>query len=411
LLGGSHSIEANDGDTSITTTDRSIACLSVRFPLDFDFSDPDARHLVRKQVERHMRLCTTAASGFEELFSIVGSEPLLAEAASHIMADSKTSPIRELSIHMDKNCINHGERGELVAALLVMQARDAPTTASNRRWVFVPEFIEKLPGASARTVGESKLLSGKDPKPLNDRFENARMWFNHALKLQKADLINVKHLWKFITRGAIILCANNQPGVDIILPVLYLDDDSKPKALSHQTVTAILIQVKNSASFRKNIRSYLFDAMDPFEVKLFDSTVKPLPIIRIVFALASDENVVKHVPRGGASRSTRSKGRDTFTSYDLWCAGMSRVTFPAIGDDSDEASYRKLLDCTISPGKKYYDVNRIHWVTYPKEVADRKAELLRSFNPLVEVVEGDQDVGASRPAKGESQRKGKERAT
>jgi hypothetical protein len=310
---------------------------------------------------------------------------------------------------MDKNCINLGERGELVAALLVMQARDALTTESNRRWVFVPEFIEKLLGASARTAGESKLYAGQDQKPLDDRFKNARMWFNHVLKLQKADLINVQHLWKFITRGAMVLCANNQPGVDIILPVLYLDD-SKSEALSRHTVTAILIQVKNSASFGKNIHPYLFDAMDPFKIKLFDSPMKPLPIIRIVFALASDENVVKHVHRLGVpSRATRSnlKGQDTFTSYDLWCAGMSRVTFPAIGDDSDEASYRKLLDRTISPGKKYYDVNRIHWVTYPKEVADRKAELLRSFNALVE---GDQDVSASQPAKGESQRKGKERA-
>ena len=92
----------------------------MRFPLEFDFSDPNARSLVRKQIEHHMRLYTIATSGFEMLFSTVGSGPLLAEAASHYMMTSGTSPIQELSDNMDQNCINHSERGELVAALLIM---------------------------------------------------------------------------------------------------------------------------------------------------------------------------------------------------------------------------------------------------------------------------------------------------
>lgn len=131
LLGSYTRIETNAEDTSVTPIDRPIACFSVRFPLEFDFSYPIARTLVRKQIEHHMRLCTIANSGFEVLFSTVGSDPLLAEAASHVMTNNRTSPIRQLLTHMDKNCINHGERGELIAALLIMQARDVLVKDSN----------------------------------------------------------------------------------------------------------------------------------------------------------------------------------------------------------------------------------------------------------------------------------------
>lgn len=73
-------MNADANDRSAASLDRSLACLSVRFPLEFDFSDPKARSLVRKQIEHHMRLCTIATSGFDVLFTTVGSEPLLAEA-------------------------------------------------------------------------------------------------------------------------------------------------------------------------------------------------------------------------------------------------------------------------------------------------------------------------------------------
>jgi len=145
--------------------------------------------------------------------------------------------------------------------------------------------MESLLGASAAqttTLLPYKVHSSEDKKPLADRFEGARMWFNHVVKIQKADLINVQYLWKFITRGAMVLCANNQPGVDLVIPICYSGDK-----LSRDNVTAILIQVKNNQTFGENIHSYLFDAMDPFHINLFNKDMlSPLPIIRMVFALA-----------------------------------------------------------------------------------------------------------------------------
>jgi len=392
LLGGHEYINAGAADTLEAAGDRSLACLSVRFPLEFDFSDPNARSLVRKLIERHMRVCTIATSGFEVVFSTVGSDPLLAEAAATAMAEGNTNPVRQLSNLMGKICINHGERGELVAALLVMQARDALTRGKSRRWVYVCDFMRTLLGDSVHTdlASPSVTFSKEEHRPLAEKFKDARMWFNHVLKVRDTDLINVRYLWKFISRGAMILCANNQRGVDIVLPVCYSGD-----VLSRRNVTAILVQVKNDPCFGEEIHGHLFDAMDPFTIKLFDEESRPiqqekpednsqprgpLPIIRMVFALASETHAVKY-DTSGPPNPPRIPKTGEFTSYDIWCAGTSSNTFPIMG--GDEHAYKELVTRTRFRDQEYA-VGKIQDVKYPKEVEAKKVALLRNCNPLLE---------------------------
>ena len=86
-----------------------------------------------------------------------------------------------------------------------------------------------------------------------------------------------------IAREAAILCDNNQVGVDIVIPFTYHDGK-----LGRRNVSAILIQVKNDRKFSTTPRHWLFDVMNPFFVGLFNhSDDEPLPVIRMVFALAS----------------------------------------------------------------------------------------------------------------------------
>ena len=367
LLGGFNNLGPVSSDGHL---DRTLACLSVRVPLDFNFSHLNARHLVRKQIERHMRLCTVATSGLELLLTTTGSEPLLAEAAFAAMTKSHESPIYHLSLHMDNDCIDVGERGELVAALLVMQARDALASASTSRWVSVGDFMTSLLGASARidSALPSFALDQDERKPLAKIFEDSRIWFNHVLKIRNQDLINVRYLWRFITRGAMILCANCTRGVDLVVPICYSGN-----VLSRRTVTAILIQVKNDTHFGQNPKGCLFEGMDPFFVNLFDQA--PLPTIRMVFALASKKSAVEYVPG-----RDWLQGEKRFTSYDIWCAGTFPETFPIINDDG--MAYLKLLDRTCFPGHEY-DVTKTE-VEYPKDVSKKKSDLLRLFNPLLE---------------------------
>ncbi len=376
LLGGFNDLEDPHSSDYL---DRTLACLSVRVPLEFNFSDSNARDIVRKQIERHMRLCTIAASGFELLFTTTGSEPLLAEAAFKVVNKSTKSTIYHLSNHMDTNYVNYGERGELVATLLVMQARDAVASASESRWVSVGDFMKKLLGDSAARIDSalpSFARNGEEQNSLANTFVNSRIWFNHVLKVRNMDLINVRYLWRFITRGAMVLCANCQRGVDLVVPICYPGD-----LLSRRTVTAILIQVKNDVHFGENVHGDLFYAMDPFGIGLFEKglPLRALPIIRMVFALASKTPATKYDV--SLRHSQRTYKSSPFTSYDIWCAGISPKTFPFIKDDT--LAYQKLLDRTRFPGHEY-DVSRNHEVNYPEDVAKKKSDLLRLFNPLLE---------------------------
>jgi hypothetical protein len=322
----------------------SLACLSVRFALKFN-ADATSRDVTYTQVERHMRLCLAATTGFERLITIAGSEPLLAEAASQIMAGCLVNPVRLLANHSDLNCVDRGGRGELVAELIVMQARDAALARNgNKRWMSVSDFIQALLPQPRYEVLQSSLptfwhQSEEKETSFTDMFKDYAMWFNHVIRVDDSKMINSKFLWMFITRGAMISCTHNQEGVDIILPVCRKDDN-----LSPNNVTAILIQVKNAEKYKHEIVKTLFDGMDPLRLGLFGNNSQRLPVIRIVFALASETPGVVFRPR-----HTRESLRfdDDVTTFDIWCAGLSSSTFKNIGHDLD--AYQFLLNRSLQP--------------------------------------------------------------
>jgi hypothetical protein len=329
-LDGKRQLEEEDSSGS-------LACLSVRFALEFDVVS-NFHEVACKQVERHMRLCLAATTGCETLITFPGSEPLLAEAASQLMHDSMVHPVRHLANHSDLHCVDRGQRGELVAALILMQARDNATQLpmEGTRWVSVNSFMEALlPTRKHKTLQRKKMTSWRngEDKSFAYTFKDYAMWFNHVIRIHNGTLINAKYLWRFITRGAMIVCTHNQAGVDIIIPLCLNTEE-----LSSKTVSAILIQVKNASDYGNKVKPSLFAKLDPFDLGLFDEHSTPRPVIRMIFALASRESEV-HFP-------TADKTCDEFTAFDIWCAGMS--CFRSV-DEGDLGSYRVLLDRSLQP--------------------------------------------------------------
>jgi hypothetical protein len=99
----------------------------------------------------------------------------------------------------------------------------------------------------------------------------------------------------------------------------------------------------------------------------------------MVFALAFKKSAVNlRIPQRRSRRTHKSR---LFTSYDIWCAGISSETFPFIEDDAP--AYRKLLDRTCFRGHEY-DVSTKHEVHYPKDAVKKRGDLIRRFNPLLE---------------------------
>jgi hypothetical protein len=130
---------------------------------------------------------------------------------------------------------------------------------SGRRWVPVDVFMEELlPPAEYDILKESFPTFYRDGQKdkFAATFKDYGIWFNHVIKVEKDNMFSVDHLWKFITRGAMILmCSNNQPGVDIVIPICHTQ-----QPLSRDSVTAILVQVKNADKYQLTIDESLFDA-------------------------------------------------------------------------------------------------------------------------------------------------------
>ena len=326
-----------------------LACLSVRFGLEFH-PDRASRAIACQQVERHMRLCLAAINGFEKLATISPSEPLLAEGARDLLQDTLMDPIDHLVRHSDLNCIDLGRRGELVAALIIMQARDQ--AAKEKRWMSVSEFMEALlPSAhyeELRLSMPTLWLEG-ERKSFSETFKGYGMWFNHVIRVGSSRMLSADNLWKFITRGAMIVCKDNHCGVDIVLPACLVEEN-----LSKDTVTAIYIQVMNDKC--KRIDRKILHLMDPFLLDLFSEGKRPRPIIRMVFALTSQENGVLFLNQG----VREPQHPDKFTAFDVWCEGLSSNTFNNIGEGLE--SYRVLLDRSLQP----FDTFDLNETKYPK---------------------------------------------
>ncbi|KAF8689160.1 hypothetical protein AX14_003377 [Amanita brunnescens Koide BX004] len=145
-----------------------------------------------------------------------------------------------------------------------------------------------------------------------------------------------------IARGAAVLCANNQAGIDIVVPFTYSD-----AKLGRKNVSAILVQVKNDRKFSTTPIRWLFEGMNPFFVGLFDRSDEPLPVIRMVFALSSAKTGVtilepERTRYRRKAKQKKAKKSPPYTSYDIWCAEAFAQTFTVI-NKAEEGVYEQLL--------------------------------------------------------------------
>lgn len=215
-----------------------------------------------------------------------------------------------------------------------------------------------------------QLSQTNKPKTFSEIFKGYTTWFNHVIKVHKYAMINTKHLWKFITRGAMVLCADNQRGIDIVIPVC-----KKDAKLSRHTVTAILVQVKNDITFSNKVDATLFHGMNPFDVGLFSKGDTALPVVRMVFALASDIGGVE-IPRPGLKHHPSK-----YTVFDIWCAGVSEDTFRDIG--SDLFHYKSLLLRSVKL-QDALDLKEVKDNYRSKEMIQARGGLRRRMAPLMD---------------------------
>jgi hypothetical protein len=335
--------------------------------------DETAQDVAHTQVEWHMRLNIAATAGFEKIVTIPGSEPLLAEAAYEAMKSTHKNAVYHLAMHPYLNCIDRGRRGELVAALLIMQAYDAAREPNYKKCVSVANFMEALlPQQSYDDLLKSAPTSWPtgygDERTFAVIFKDYGMWFNHIIKIENTEMMSIDHLWEFVVRGAMILCTTNQGGVDIVLPVCHMTQKLGP-----DSVTAIIVQVKNAKNYKAVLQGHLFDAMDTVVKSIIfckipergvDYDCEPTAktrakpdkkrrkvappgsdkaVVRVVMALASPEPAVVF-----KDRPEENHDFDGFSTFDIWLAGLSDKTFRQI-QGGDLEHYKTLLERSLAP--------------------------------------------------------------
>jgi len=293
--------------------DQMLACLSQRLPIGFNSTNYISQENERKQVEGHMRICLKIDGAFETMTTTSSSEPILSEAAYFLMQNESFNAPKALRSVMEGFAISKGDRGEFLVLLLLILARDATVGAAN---------IYGQPEKGSRSLNLTNFLYGqvfcKQTAPsdstcalrnLQSDFPNAQLHFSHFVKVHEYKAIDLTSLLLLQGRGAAVLCANNQRGVDAIN--VFLKDGSKK--LVRDNAGLILHQVKNDSSYTDQPQQKLFDAMDLYDLGILKETDQPIPLIKIVFALAakrSSLNVVR-------------KGQYPAVTYEIWCAGLS----------------------------------------------------------------------------------------
>ncbi|KAF9507889.1 hypothetical protein BS47DRAFT_1488645 [Hydnum rufescens UP504] len=359
-------LASRDQDPDVLSEEQKLACLAMRMPIQFDASHAGSEN-ADALVARHMRLCLDADPASPFLVTISPSEPILAAAARSIMSSPNFHPAEALSRHLGISGLDKGNRGELIAMLLLTLAYDSLGSAERA----VP-IIEFLQGLIPTALGDSVLGSlpfqwqSEDDKnqQLKDAFSGAVIWFNHFVKVHDYQVLRRRYLCALMTRGAAILCADGQVGVDLVIPFIAGDH-----TITEENIGVIMIQVKNDKTYGARPREKLYGVMDP---RYLCGSHQGIPCIRMVFALASDRDAVTVLTRQreGQPRRESTKKFHEFTAYDIWFAQASSKTFRPI-HSQDEDFYKTMLRLTKVIPKVYDDLR------YPPSV--RTA--LRTMSP------------------------------
>lgn len=330
-----------------------------------------------------MRLILVASPGFNTMVTISPSEPLLAEAAAVDMISQKWGAAEALLTHLKGSYLCVDERGGLIAVLILLLARDTalkalhrPTRAmrldcdGHRRVVSISDFLTSLlntPFDAVKKHVPTYFRTNKDKsQTLGQAFKDASVWFNHFVKVHDFSVINEDYLWQFVARGAAVICANRHCGVDVLIPIVFKN------RLSKTNVSAILFHITNDASYGDSIKPYLFDCMNPFDMGLFSGEMRSRrPIIRMVFALASDQSGVRY-PQRPILPQQSTAGNAKFVTYDIWCAGVTDTTFKVI-DSTEVHTYSELLLQSRVTFNPYGDSD--------EEVSMRRAVARRKMDP------------------------------
>ncbi|KAG6825825.1 hypothetical protein H0H92_002298 [Tricholoma furcatifolium] len=247
-----------------------LPLLAIRVDLTFESNRDEAIYLESLLVASSSRTVYSVPRHRQYLRGSYPSEPLLAEAASQklhqVFSQPASTTATALNLEELKNIyktklpgllnkwlasglISKGDRGELVARLLLTLAHDLAVlniletsdTVKFSRKIPVVDFLSAL--ISPQYVGQvlnATPCNLKSDTRLLDAFQDAFVHFTHFVKGDDNSIVTDEACMIFMARGAAIQGYTALPDMDIIIPICMKDEP-----LSRWNMSAIFIQIKN----------------------------------------------------------------------------------------------------------------------------------------------------------------------
>ncbi|KAK0447199.1 hypothetical protein EV421DRAFT_1901321 [Armillaria borealis] len=258
-----------------------LALVDVRVMIEYASRQEKARHLQQEMVKGHMRIAFSMPKHREYMRSGNPSEPILAEATA-ISAHEEAVDAADIIYHLlEEDLIGKGERGELVARLLLTLAWDAgihtlmlkkihpsmPIAHGNGQAVYsrpmcLLDFLAALlqPDHLAVVLKSTpdNCIGGET---FEEVFKYAYVYFTHFGRVGSCDDLNSGSGLAAFIHGMAYMGSPENPVFDIFLPLLIVpkdlaeapdfDVDFLPLDKFHRS--AVLISVKDKLNAeRKN---------------------------------------------------------------------------------------------------------------------------------------------------------------
>jgi hypothetical protein len=200
-----------------------------------------------------MRVCLKIDAAFEIMTTTSSSEPILSEAAYFVMQRGSLNTPKALKSVMEGFAISKGDYGEFLVLLLMILARDATVgppdelgrPIKGKCWFTLTDFLYGQ--VFRKQDGSSRFVDATSNRALHallEDFPNSHFHFSHFVKVHEYRAIDMDSLLLLLGRGAAVLCANNQTGIDAIL--VFLRDGTK---LVRENAGLCLVQVKNDPKY------------------------------------------------------------------------------------------------------------------------------------------------------------------
>ena len=213
---------------------RLLAVLAPRLAISAGPYTQEAAEIVAS----HLAIVVSADHYRHFLKTVYPSEPIVAAAAASLTTRMYgwANTLCALTSYIQTGIVNAGFRGELLTKILCLMAVDESmrdvVLPSSSYWQYafpvkVSVFLDNL---IAAPPGYESFSDAIRATPINDerldRFLNGHVFFNHFLRMEEK--LTMPLLVQAWNRGAALVCKDNTPLIDHVIPVVLDDTSGSP---------------------------------------------------------------------------------------------------------------------------------------------------------------------------------------